>query len=338
MIAVLKQNATTDQREHLISWLKEQGLDVHISVGREHTVLGLVGDTGKIDVELLQSLSIVESVKIISEPFKKVNRKFHPDNSVIDVPGCDVRIGDGSCIMIAGPAVIESREQLMSIARKVKEAGASVLHGDAFKPRTSPYAFQGLGREGIDILLEVKRETGLPVMSEIVNTNHIALYEDVDIIQVSSRSMQNYELLKELGTLRKPVLLKRGAANTLKELLMSAEYIMDGGNESIILCERGIRTWDFSDGAARNTLDISSVPALHEMTHLPVIVDPSHATGVASMVEPMALAAAACGADGLMIEVHDDPLHALCDGAQALTPEQFSAAAEKVRRVRSVLF
>jgi 3-deoxy-7-phosphoheptulonate synthase len=338
MIAVLKQNATKDQREHLISWLKEQGLDVHISVGREHTVLGLVGDTGKIDVELLQSLSIVESVKIISEPFKKVNRKFHPDNSVIDVPGCDVRIGDGSCIMIAGPAVIESREQLMSIARKVKEAGASVLHGDAFKPRTSPYAFQGLGREGIDILLEVKRETGLPVMSEIVNTNHIALYEDVDIIQVSSRSMQNYELLKELGTLRKPVLLKRGAANTLKELLMSAEYIMDGGNESIILCERGIRTWDFSDGAARNTLDISSVPALHEMTHLPVIVDPSHATGVASMVEPMALAAAACGADGLMIEVHDDPLHALCDGAQALTPEQFSAAAEKVRRVRSVLF
>ncbi len=338
MIAVLKQDATIDQREHLISWLKEQGLDVHISVGREHTVLGLVGDTGKIDVELLQSLSIVESVKIISEPFKKVNRKFHPDNSVIDVPGCDVRIGDGSCIMIAGPAVIESREQLMSIARKVKEAGASVLHGDAFKPRTSPYAFQGLGREGIDILLEVKRETGLPVMSEIVNTNHIALYEDVDIIQVSSRSMQNYELLKELGTLRKPVLLKRGAANTLKELLMSAEYIMDGGNESIILCERGIRTWDFSDGAARNTLDISSVPALHEMTHLPVIVDPSHATGVASMVEPMALAAAACGADGLMIEVHDDPLHALCDGAQALTPEQFSAAAEKVRRVRSVLF
>ena len=338
MIAVLKQNATKDQKEHLISWLNEQGLDVHISVGREHTVLGLVGDTGKIDVELLQSLSIVESVKIISEPFKKVNRKFHPDNSVIDVPGCDVRIGDGSCIMIAGPAVIESREQLMSIARKVKEAGASVLHGDAFKPRTSPYAFQGLGREGIDILLEVKRETGLPVMSEIVNTNHIALYEYVDIIQVSSRSMQNYELLKELGTLRKPVLLKRGAANTLKELLMSAEYIMDGGNESIILCERGIRTWDFSDGAARNTLDISSVPALHELTHLPVIVDPSHATGVASMVEPMALAAAACGADGLMIEVHDDPLHALCDGAQALTPEQFSAAAEKVRRVRSVLF
>ena len=338
MIAVLKQDATIDQREHLISWLKEQGLDVHISVGREHTVLGLVGDTGKIDVELLQSLSIVESVKIISEPFKKVNRKFHPDNSVIDVPDCDVRIGDGSCVLIAGPAVIESREQLMSIARKVKEAGASVLHGDAFKPRTSPYAFQGLGREGIDILLEVKRETGLPVMSEIVNTNHIALYEDVDIIQVSSRSMQNYGLLKELGTLRKPVLLKRGAANTLKELLMSAEYIMDGGNESIILCERGIRTWDFSDGAARNTLDISSVPALHEMTHLPVIVDPSHATGVASMVEPMALAAAACGADGLMIEVHDDPLHALCDGAQALTPEQFSAAAEKVRRVRSVLF
>ena len=338
MIAVLKQDATIDQREHLISWLKEQGLDVHISVGREHTVLGLVGDTGKIDVELLQSLSIVESVKIISEPFKKVNRKFHPDNSVIDVPDCDVRIGDGSCVLIAGPAVIESREQLMSIARQVKEAGASVLHGDAFKPRTSPYAFQGLGREGIDILLEVKRETGLPVMSEIVNTNHIALYEDVDIIQVSSRSMQNYELLKELGTLRKPVLLKRGAANTLKELLMSAEYIMDGGNESIILCERGIRTWDFSDGAARNTLDISSVPALHEMTHLPVIVDPSHATGVASMVEPMALAAAACGADGLMIEVHDDPLHALCDGAQALTPEQFSAAAEKVRRVRSVLF
>ncbi len=338
MIAVLKQNATKDQRDHLISWLKDQGLDVHISEGKEHTVLGLVGDTGKIDVELLQSLSIVESVKIISEPFKKVNRKFHPDNSVVEVPGSGVHFGDGSCVVIAGPAVIEGEEQLLSLALKLKEAGAMVLHGDAFKPRTSPYAFQGLGKDGIDILGRVKKEVGLPVMSEIVNTNHIALYEDVDIIQVSSRSMQNYELLKELGTLRKPILLKRGAANTLKELLMSAEYIMDGGNENIILCERGIRTWDFSDGAARNTLDISSVPALHEMSHLPVIVDPSHATGVASMVEPMALAAAACGADGLMIEVHEDPMHALCDGAQALTPDQFAAAAEKIRRVRNALF
>ena len=340
MIAVLKPNATIEQRNHLIDWLKGQGLDVHISEGKERTVLGLVGDTGRIDVELLQSLSIVDSVKIISEPFKKVNRKFHPDNTVIEVPGADggmVRFGDGSCPIVAGPSAVESEEQIMTVARAVKAAGAAVLRGDAYKPRTSPYSFQGLGPEAFEILREAKKETGLPIVSEINNPNNVGLYDDIDILQVSSRSMQNYELLKELGTLKKPVLLKRGSANTLKELLMSAEYIMAGGNEQIILCERGIRSWDFSEGAARNTLDIACIPALHEMTHLPVIVDPSHATGIASMVEPMALAAAAGGADGLMIEVHNDPMNAVCDGAQSLDTESFAALANKVSRVRAAL-
>ncbi|MBE6667831.1 MAG: 3-deoxy-7-phosphoheptulonate synthase [Ruminococcaceae bacterium] len=328
MIAVLKNGTTDAQIENLSNWLKEQGLDVHISRGTVHTVVGLVGDTAKIDAELLESLEIVDSVKRISEPFKSANRKFHPDDSIIKVNGTSVG-GDIFAVM-AGPCSVESEEQVMEIARAVKAAGATMLRGGAFKPRTSPYDFQGLKADGIEILLKAKKETGLPIVTEIMNANHLPLFEEVDVIQVGARNMQNFELLKELGRTRKPILLKRGLANTLKELLMSAEYIMAGGNENIILCERGIRTFETY---TRNTLDLSAVPMLHELTHLPVIIDPSHATGVARLVKPMALAAAACGADGLMIEVHNDPAHALCDGAQSLTPDTFADVMKATRQV-----
>ena len=328
MIAVLKQGTTDAQLENLSSWLRAQGLDVHISKGAMHTVVGLVGDTAKIDAELLESLEIVDSVKRISEPFKSANRKFHPDDSVIKVGNTSVG-GDIFAVM-AGPCSVESEEQVMDIARAVKAAGATMLRGGAFKPRTSPYDFQGLKADGIELLLKAKKETGLPIVTEIMNANHLPLFEDVDVIQVGARNMQNFELLKELGKTNKPILLKRGLANTLKELLMSAEYIMAGGNENVILCERGIRTFETY---TRNTLDLSAVPMLHELTHLPVIIDPSHATGVARLVKPMAMAAAACGADGLMIEVHNDPAHALCDGAQSLTPDNFADVMRSVKRV-----
>ncbi len=328
MIAVLKQNATEKQIENLSSWLRAQGLDVHISHGSTHTVIGLIGDTSKIDEDLLCGLEMVETVKRISEPFKSANRKFHPDDSVIKVGNTSV--GGKDFAIMAGPCSVESEEQVMEIARAVKAAGATMLRGGAFKPRTSPYDFQGLKADGIEILLTAKAETGLPVVTEIMNANHLPLFEDVDVIQVGARNMQNFELLKELGKTNKPILLKRGLANTLKELLMSAEYIMAGGNENIILCERGIRTFETY---TRNTLDISAVPMLRELTHLPVIIDPSHATGVARLVKPMAMAAAAAGAHGLMIEVHNDPAHALCDGAQSLTPEAFAEVTESVKRV-----
>ncbi len=328
MIAVLKPNTSDKQIENLSAWLKTQGLDVHISKGSVHTVLGLVGDTAKIDAELLESLDIVDSVKRISEPFKSANRKFHPDDSVITVGNTSV--GGNIFAIMAGPCSVESEEQVMEIARKVKAAGATMLRGGAFKPRTSPYDFQGLKADGIELLVRAKKETGLPIVTEIMNANHLSLFEDVDVIQVGARNMQNFELLKELGRTGKPILLKRGLANTLKELLMSAEYIMAGGNENVILCERGIRTFETY---TRNTLDLSAVPMLQELTHLPVIIDPSHATGVARLVKPMALAAAACGADGLMIEVHNDPAHALCDGAQSLTPDAFSDVMGSVAKV-----
>ncbi len=332
MIAVLKQGTTDAQLENLSAWLKGQGLDVHISKGAVHTVVGLVGDTAKIDAELLESLDIVDSVKRISEPFKSANRKFHPDDSVISVGNTSVG-GDIFAVM-AGPCSVESEEQVMEIARAVKAAGATMLRGGAFKPRTSPYDFQGLKADGIELLLKAKRETGLPIVTEIMNANHLPLFDDVDVIQVGARNMQNFELLKELGRTNKPILLKRGLANTLKELLMSAEYIMAGGNENVILCERGIRTFETY---TRNTLDLSAVPMLKELTHLPVIIDPSHATGVARLVKPMAMAAAACGAHGLMIEVHNDPAHALCDGAQSLTPDTFADVMKAVRRVRDAV-
>ena len=330
MIAVLKPGTTETQIENLTSWIKAQGLDVHLSRGSAHTILGLVGDTAKIDAELLESLDIVDSVKRISEPFKSANRKFHPDDSVITVG--NTAVGGGAFAVMAGPCSVESEEQVMAIARAVKAAGATMLRGGAFKPRTSPYDFQGLKADGIELLLQAKKETGLPIVTEIMNANHLPLFEEVDVIQVGARNMQNFELLKELGRTNKPILLKRGLANTLKELLMSAEYIMAGGNENVILCERGIRTFETY---TRNTLDLSAVPLLHELSHLPVIIDPSHATGVARLVKPMAMAAAACGADGLMIEVHNDPAHALCDGAQSLTPDAFADVIAAVSRVRN---
>ncbi len=332
MIAVLKKAVTPEQREHLIDWLRSQNLEVHISEGHDYTVLGLVGDTSKVDTDLLQSLDIVDSVKRISEPFKQCNRKFHPDDSVIDVGG--VKIGGENFAIIAGPCSVESEEQIIDVAKAVKVSGAKLLRGGAFKPRTSPYDFQGLKADGIELLVEAKQATGMPIVTEIMNANHLPLFENVDLIQVGARNMQNFELLKELGKINKPILLKRGLANTIKEFLMSAEYIMAGGNQNIILCERGVRTFE---SYTRNTLDLSAVPVLHELTHLPVIVDPSHATGMSRLVRPMALAAAACGADGLMIEVHNDPIHALCDGAQSLTPEQFDKVAQVVNEIRKVV-
>ncbi len=332
MIAVLKPNTSKEQRGNLISWLEQQNLEVHVSEGHDYTVLGLVGDTKSVDVDLLESLDIVESVKIVTEPFKQCNRKFHPDDTVINVNG--IKIGGGNFCMIAGPCSVESENQIIDIAKAVKASGASLLRGGAFKPRTSPYDFQGLRADGIELLLEAKKATGMPIVTEIMNANHLPLFENVDVIQVGARNMQNFELLKELGKTDKPILLKRGLANTLKELLMSAEYIMSEGNQKVILCERGIRTFETY---TRNTLDLSAVPMLKELSHLPVIIDPSHATGISKLVKPMALAAAAAGADGLMIEVHNDPIHALCDGAQSLTPEQFDDVAKKVMQVRTVI-
>lgn len=332
MITVLKAETTKKQRDKLIEWFESQGLKVHISEGEFQTVLGLVGDTSKIDEELVESLEMVESVKRISEPFKSANRKFHPEDSVIDISG--VKIGGGNFAIIAGPCSVESETQILEVARSIKASGASLLRGGAFKPRTSPYDFQGMKAEGIELLLEAKKDTGMPIVTEIMNEKHLPLFEEVDVIQVGARNMQNFELLKALGKTNKPILLKRGLANTLKELLMSAEYIMSEGNENVILCERGIRTFETY---TRNTLDLSAVPMLRKLTHLPIVVDPSHATGSASLVEPMALAAAAAGADGLMIEVHNNPAEALCDGPQSLTLEQFASVAAKVRKVREAL-
>ena len=332
MITVLKAETTKKQRDKLIEWFESQGLKVHISEGEFQTVLGLVGDTSKIDEELVESLEMVESVKRISEPFKSANRKFHPKDLIIDISG--VKIGGGSFAIIAGPCSVESEAQILEVARSIKASGASLLRGGAFKPRTSPYDFQGMKAEGIELLLEAKKDTGMPIVTEIMNEKHLPLFEDVDVIQVGARNMQNFELLKALGRTDKPVLLKRGLANTLKELLMSAEYIMSEGNENVILCERGIRTFETY---TRNTLDLSAVPMLKKLTHLPIVVDPSHATGIAGLVEPMALAAAAAGADGIMIEVHNNPAEALCDGPQSLTPGQFAAVAAKVRKVREAL-
>ena len=310
MIVVLKNGVKEEKRAQLIEWLKDQGLGIHISQGEYQTVLGLIGDTTHVDMDLIASLEIVDSVKRVTEPFKCCNRKFHPEDTVVDVGG--VKVGGGNFCMIAGPCSVESEEQIVSIARSVKAAGANMLRGGAFKPRTSPYDFQGMQADGIELLKIARQETGLPIVTEIMGVNHLPLFEDVD----------------------RPILLKRGLANTLKELLMSAEYIMAGGNEQVILCERGIRTFD---DYTRNTLDLAAVPMLRELTHLPIIVDPSHATGIARLVPPMALSGTACGADGLIIEVHNDPMHALCDGAQSLRPEEYAALADKVRRIREVI-
>ena len=332
MIVALKPQTTEERKDQLIGWLKGMGVDVHVSVGEYQTILGLVGDTTRLDIDLIGSLDIVDSVNRITEPFKCWNRKFHPDDTVVEVG--DAKIGGGHFGMIAGPCSVESEDQIVTIAKAVKEAGAQLLRGGAFKPRTSPYDFQGLKAEGLELLKIARAETGLPIVSEIMSAADLPLFEDVDVLQVGARNMQNFDLLKELGATKKPILLKRGLANSLKELLMSAEYIMASGNEQVILCERGIRT--FSD-YTRNTLDISAVPMLHELSHLPVIVDPSHATGIARIVPQMAMAATACNADGLIIEVHNDPPHALCDGAQSLRPEEFADLCEKIRAIRKVV-
>ena len=332
MIVALKPNAAEEKKNQLIDWLKGTGVGVHVYTGVYQTVLGLIGDTGKVDMELIGSLEIVDSVKRVSETFKCCNRKFHPEDTVIEVG--NVKIGGENFCMIAGPCSVENEAQIIEVAKAVKAAGANMLRGGAFKPRTSPYDFQGLKGEGLELLKAARAETGLPIVTEIMSVSDLHLFEDIDVLQVGARNMQNFDLLKELGQTGKPILLKRGLANTLKELLMSAEYIMASGNENVILCERGIRT--YSD-YLRNTLDLAAVPMLHELSHLPVIVDPSHATGIARMVKPMALAATACNADGLIIEVHNDPTHALCDGAQSLRPEEYAELCKKVKSVREAV-
>jgi 3-deoxy-7-phosphoheptulonate synthase len=325
MVIILKDNPNQKQLDHLVVWLKSMGMEIHESKGHNTSIIGLIGDTSTIDIDLIRALDIVKDVKRIQEPYKNANRKFHPEDTVVEVGSS--KIGGGNFQIIAGPCSVESMEQICSIAKSVKECGIGILRGGAFKPRTSPYAFQGMREEGIRMLLEAKKVTGLSIVTEIMDLSHLHLFEEVDMIQVGARNMQNFELLKELGKLDKPVLLKRGLSNTLQELMMSAEYIMAGGNNNVVLCERGIRTFET---ATRNTLDLSVVPLLKSKTHLPVIVDPSHGTGIAELVTPMSMAAAAAGSDGLLIEVHNDPPHALCDGQQSLTPEAFKKLVEKV--------
>ena len=332
MIVIVKDSARPEQIEKLKENFESMGLQVHFSKGMNTTLLGLVGDPTSVDIGKIASLDIVEEVKRIQEPYKKANRKFHPEDSVVDVNG--VKIGGGSFQVIAGPCSVETPEQICLVAEEVKKAGAGLLRGGAFKPRTSPYSFQGLHGEGIKLLLEAKKQTGLPIVTEIMNYDDIDLFEEVDVIQVGARNMQNFELLKQLGKLNKPILLKRGLANTIEEWLMSAEYIMAGGNENVILCERGIRTFETK---TRNTLDLSAVPMIKKLSHLPVIIDPSHATGLPWMVEPMTLAAIAAGADGVMIEVHNDPPKALCDGAQSLRPDQFAELMQKVKKLSAFM-
>ena len=334
MIIVLKSNQDEKKVQEFIQMLKSNhDMKVNTWVGDRSTVLGLLGDTSAVDIEYIKAQDVVESVKRVQEPYKKVNRKFHPDDTVIRLAGGQ-QIGGGSLALIAGPCSVESEEQICTIAESVKASGAAFLRGGAFKPRSSPYAFQGMKAEGLELLSKAKGKTGLPIVTEIMSAEHLDMFEDVDIVQVGARNMQNFELLKKLGKINKPILLKRGLASTIEELLMSAEYIMAGGNEQVILCERGIRTYET---ATRNTLDISAVPVIKRLSHLPVIVDPSHASGLSWIVEPLAIAAAAIGADGLIIEVHNDPSHALCDGAQSITPTQFNTLTGKLSRVRAAI-
>ena len=328
MIVQLKSDVKKEQLNQLITWFRGMGVDVHVSQGSIQTILGLIGDTSRLDMDMIRALDIVENVQRIQEPYKNANRQFHPDDTVIDVGGA--KIGGGNFLCIAGPCSVETEEQICGVAVEVAKAGAGMLRGGAFKPRTSPYSFQGLGQEGIRLLVEAKKASGLPIVTEIMDLSQLKYFDEVDVIQVGARNMQNFELLKEMGHLDKPILLKRGMSSTLEELLMSAEYILAGGNERVILCERGIRTFETY---TRNTLDVSAIPVLKSRTHLPVILDPSHGTGIAKMVPPMALAAAAAGADGLIIEVHNDPAHAWCDGPQSITPEAFAELKQKVDRV-----
>lgn len=334
MIIVLKRGLDKKTIEDFSTSLKKKyNVEVNQWQGVNETVLGLIGDTTAIDIGTINAQDVVYSVRRVQEPYKKANRKFHPNDTVITLSN-GTKIGDGSLTLMAGPCSVESAEQVTEIAKAVKASGANVLRGGAFKPRTSPYSFQGLKAEGLELLLKAKEETGLPIVTEIMSESDIDLFKDVDIIQVGARNMQNFTLLKKLGKLDKPILLKRGLCATIEEWLMSAEYIMAEGNEKVILCERGIRTYE---KYTRNTLDLSAIPIVKSLSHLPVVVDPSHATGMNWLVEPLAMAAVACGADGLIIEVHNDPPHALCDGAQSLTPEEFDSVVKKVNKIKSAL-
>ncbi len=329
MIIVLKKDPDKMQLEALVGWATNLGLSINQSEGNSNLILGLIGDTSAVDIELIRALEIVEDVKRIQEPYKKANRKFNNTNSVVDVSG--VLIGNGNFAICAGPCSVESEQQMISVAQDVKNSGATLLRGGAFKPRTSPYAFQGLGGDGIKLLVEAKKASGLPAVTEIMEISQLKYFEDIDLIQVGARNMQNFQLLKELGLSKKPILLKRGLANTIDELLMSVEYIMAGGNSNVILCERGIRTFETS---TRNTLDISAIPVLKKKTHLPIMIDPSHASGSYTLVKPLAMASVAAGCDSLMIEVHGNPQKALCDGAQSLTPKKFDDVAKAVFALR----
>ena len=328
MVIILKQDAPKPQVDELLKWFEDYGLKTNVVVGDHTTIVGLIGDTSVVNIDNVAANEIVESVKRVQEPYKNVNRKFHPDDSTIEV--CGEKIGHGNFKVMAGPCSVESKDQIIEVANRVKAAGAKFLRGGAFKPRTSPYAFQGLRGDGIELLLEAKKATGLPIVTEIMSLQHLDLFADVDIIQVGARNMQNFELLKALGHSNKTILLKRGLANTIEEFLMSAEYIYAGGNSNIILCERGIRTFETM---TRNTLDLSAVALIKRLSHLPIIVDPSHATGMVPLVEPMALAAVACGADGLMIEVHNNPSKALSDGAQSMTPDAFDETMDRIKQL-----
>ena len=332
MIVILKQNPNPDQLESLIEWLKEKGVSVHTSIGESNTILGLVGDTSRLDIDLIAALDIVEDVKRVQEPYKNANRKFHPEDTVIPVG--NTQIGGGTLTIMAGPCSVESEEQVVGIAKAVKASGATMLRGGAFKPRTSPYAFQGLGERGLQYLKTAREETGLPIVTELMDVNQLPLFKDVDVIQIGARNMQNFDLLKAVGHQEKPVMIKRGMSATYEEWLMSAEYVMAGGNGNVILCERGIRTFETF---TRNTLDLSCIPVLRYLTHLPVVVDPSHATGKYWLVEPMALGAVAAGADGVLIEVHSDPEHALCDGPQSLKPQVFDSVAHKLLTLHAAM-
>lgn len=330
MIVILKSNPNREQLENLINWLQDKGIAIHTSIGESHTILGLVGDTSGLDIDLLSALDIVEDVKRVQEPYKNANRKFHPQDTVVKVG--DTQIGGGTLTIMAGPCSVESEEQVVAIARAVKAGGATMLRGGAFKPRTSPYSFQGLGADGLEFLKTARQETGLPIVSELMDISQIPLFEDVDVIQIGARNMQNFNLLKEVGKLDQPVMIKRGMSATYEEWLMSAEYVMASGNENVILCERGVRTFE---SYTRNTLDLACIPVLRRLSHLPIIIDPSHATGKSWLVPTLAVGAVATGADGLLIEVHNDPAHALCDGAQSLKPEAFDALARKLHKMHA---
>ena len=332
MIVILKHDHNPSQLENLITWLREKGITIHTSIGESNTILGLVGDTSKLDIDLIAALDIVEDVKRVQEPYKNANRKFHPEDTVIRVG--DTQIGGGNLTIMAGPCSVESEDQVVAIARAVKASGATMLRGGAFKPRTSPYAFQGLGEAGLEYLKAARAETGLPIVTELMDVTQLPLFKDVDVIQIGARNMQNFDLLRAVGHQDKPVMIKRGMSATYEEWLMSAEYVMASGNENVILCERGIRTFE---SYTRNTLDLAAIPVLRRLTHLPIIVDPSHATGKYWLVEPLAMAAVAAGANGLQIEVHNDPAHALCDGPQSLKPEAFAPLAKKLLALHTAI-